>query len=352
MVIKAMDKDLLLSSYMFDLPNHLIAARPVEGRHHSKLLVYKVKSGEIIHSNYKDIGKYLPENSTLIFNQSKVFPCRLIGKRASGGKCEVFLLSLIKKDSNYPALIKTSRKKSIGDKFIFGDLACELKAIDTDGSFLVEFNLDDQQLMDFLESHAKIPIPPYIRGGEADERDKTDYQTVYADELGSVAAPTAGLHFTKSLLAELESNEHQLSYVTLHVGAGTFLPVKTENIQEHKMHSEFYKIDNENRNKISSAKNRIAIGTTSLRVLESSYDKDFKTEDEGFDSTDIFLYPGREVRSINGLITNFHLPGSSLLMLVSSLIGREKTLELYKVAVENEYRFFSYGDGMLILRDE
>ena len=336
---------------MFDLPEHLIAARPVEGRHNSKLLVYKVKSGEIIHSNYRDIGEFLPENSTLIFNQSKVFPCRLIGKRPSGGKCEVFLLSLLKSGGYYPALIKTSRKKSIGDKFIFDELVCQLKAIDSDGGFLVEFNLADEQLMDFLEAHAKIPIPPYIRGGQADERDKTDYQTVYADELGSVAAPTAGLHFTKNLLTELESKNHQLSFVTLHVGAGTFLPVKTQNIKEHKMHSEFYKIDKENCNKINSAKSRIAVGTTSLRVLESSYDKNFKTTDGDFDSTDIFLYPGREVKSINGLVTNFHLPGSSLLMLVSSLIGREKTLELYKIAIEKEYRFFSYGDGMLILRD-
>ncbi len=346
-----MNLDLQLSSYLFKLPEKLIADRPVKGRHHSKLLVYKAKSNQIIHSSYKDISQFLPENSTLVFNQSKVFPCRLIGKRPSGGKCEVFLLSLIKQNGLYPVLIKTSRKKSINDSFHFGELACVIKEIDPAGGFLVEFNCSDQELIKFIESFGKIPIPPYIRGGEADEKDKTDYQTTYASELGSVAAPTAGLHFTEELLDTIQKQGHQLAFVTLHVGAGTFLPVKTEKIDDHKMHSEFFKIDLQNSKKIQAANNRIAVGTTSLRVLESSMDSNFTTS-EGFNSTDIFIHPGKAVKSINGLITNFHLPGSSLIILVSSLIGREKTLELYKIAIENEYRFFSYGDGMLILRDE
>lgn len=336
--------DFELSSYDFDLPERLIADRPVADRHSSKLLVYKEETGEIIHSTFKDLDQFLPTHSTLVFNRSKVFPCRLIGKKPSGGEAEVFVLSLLHEDHLYPAMIRASGKRKEGDEFIFGELKATLKKVKGDGTFLVKFNVSHEELLTQLEVIGKIPIPPYIRNGESDDEDKKTYQTVYAKETGSVAAPTAGLHFSENLLKTLEQSGHTLSSVTLHVGAGTFAPVKSENILEHKMHEEFYSIDEENLAKIKAAKFRIAVGTTSLRTLESYW------ANPESQSTSIFIHPGKEVHSIQGLITNFHLPKSSLLMLVSALIGREKVMELYKVAIENNYRFFSYGDGMLILR--
>jgi S-adenosylmethionine:tRNA ribosyltransferase-isomerase len=353
MKIENNPEDKLLSSYDFNLPPRLIADRPIAGRENSKLLVYRVCDGSIEHKNYYDLPDILERDHHLVLNQSKVFPCRLVGQKASGGKCEVFILSLIVTNELYPALIKTRGKKSIGDKFLFGDLEVEIKDIIGDGSFLVSFNKTQEELLESLESFGEIPIPPYIRSGIADEKDKTDYQTVYAKEVGSVAAPTAGLHFTDSLFQRLEKNGIKKSFVTLHVGAGTFKPVVTEDILEHSMHAEYFDIEAKDLKNIRANQNRlIAVGTTSLRVLESlSDDKGFIREPNKNESTDIFLYPGKKVHSISGLMTNFHLPKSTLLMLVSTLIGREKALELYKIAIENEYRFFSYGDGMIILLD-
>lgn len=343
--------DLKLSSYDFELPPALIADRPVKDRHSSKLLVYNEASGEVIHSSFKDINKFLPKNSTLIFNRSKVFPCRLIGNKTTGGEAEVFILSLLHENNLYPAMIRASGKRKEGDEFIFKNLRARLEKIKGDGTFLVSFNKGHEELLKSLESIGKIPIPPYIRKGESDEEDRNTYQTVYAKEEGSVAAPTAGLHFSNELLENLKNHGHELATVTLHVGAGTFAPVKAENILEHKMHEEFFSIDPINLKKIQEAKFRVAVGTTTLRTLESSWKND-NVQFEGNDlkSTSIFLHPGVEVHSIDALVTNFHLPKSSLLMLVSSLIGRNKVLELYKIAIENNYRFFSYGDGMLILR--
>lgn len=345
--------DLELSSYDFELPSELIAERPVVGRQNSKLLVYRVKDNSIEHRNYYDLPEILDNRHHLVLNQSKVFPCRLIGQKQTSGKCEVFILSLIDLDETYPALIKTRGKKHLGDVFSFGDLTVSICSIEEDGSFRIKFNMQRAELLEFLETHGEIPIPPYIRSGVADESDKEDYQTTYASEVGSVAAPTAGLHFTDDLFKNLKENGVDKSFVTLHVGAGTFKPVVTESILEHKMHSEFYGIDKVNLNSIRENQgNLIAVGTTSLRVLESLSDENgYITDPSELESTDIFLYPGKKVNSIAGLITNFHLPKSTLLMLVSSLIGREKALELYKVAIENKYRFFSYGDGMIILRD-
>jgi len=344
--------DLTLSNYDFDLPKELVASRPIAGRHNSKLLVYKVKSGEIIHEHFYNLANYLPEDSLLVLNQSKVFPCRLIGKKPTGGKCEIFLLeSYPNSNGEYKSLIKTSSKKSVGDEFFFEDeLVAKIERID-EGNFYISFNREN--LAEYLNEYAKIPIPPYIRNGESDELDKSDYQTVFAKNIGSVAAPTAGLHFTEDVFKSLQEKNIERAYVTLHVGLGTFAPVKTDNLQDHKMHSENYFIDTENRERILSNKAIFAVGTTSLRVLESSHNgENFDIEANEIKETDIFLHPGVDVHSINGLITNFHLPKSTLLMLVSSLIGREKTLELYKEAIANEYRFFSYGDSMLILRDQ
>lgn len=345
--------DHMLSSYEYELDKHFIASRPVAGRHNSKLLVYDVKSDTVTHRNFKDLASILDADSTIVMNHSKVFPCRLLGYKSSGGKVELFLLSLIPTDGLYPAMIRSNGKKNLGELFEFGDIQAQIVERGEDGSFLVKFNLTDELLLEALEKEAQIPIPPYIRGGIADEKDIEDYQTVYAQELGSVAAPTAGLHFTQEVFSDLEKKGIETAYVTLHVGAGTFKPVTTESLLEHKMHSEYFDIDNKNLKKINSNKKIFAVGTTSLRVLESTYtDSGFclpSLEQKPY-STDIFLYPGVEVNSIAGLITNFHLPKSSLLMLVSAIVGRDKTLELYEIAKQNNYRFFSYGDAMLIIR--
>lgn len=344
--------DLELKSYDFDLPKELIADRPVPDRHSSKLLVYDENTGDITHSTFSEIHKFLPEHSTLIFNRSRVFPCRLIGKKPSGGEAEVFVLSLLVKDGIYPAMVRASGKRKEGDTFLFGKLTAEIKKVNGDGTFGVSFNMSHAELLIELENVGKIPIPPYIRNGESDDLDKKTYQTVYAKETGSVAAPTAGLHFSDELLSQLKNKGHELATVTLHVGAGTFAPVKSENILEHKMHEEFFTIDAENLKTIQRAEFRIAVGTTTLRTLESSFrDGNVQFDRPGeMSSTSIFLHPGKQVHSINAMVTNFHLPESSLIMLVSALIGREKTLEIYKIAIEKKYRFFSYGDGMLILR--
>jgi S-adenosylmethionine:tRNA ribosyltransferase-isomerase len=248
--------------------------------------------------------------------------------------------------------LKAAGKRRVGDEFHFEGLSAKLKEIKGDGTFLVSFNCSHAELIQKLELIGKIPIPPYIRNGISDDLDKTTYQTVYAKETGSVAAPTAGLHFSEELLSKLKTQGHELATVTLHVGAGTFAPVKAENILDHKMHEEFFTIDEENLKLIQAAKFRIAVGTTSLRTLESSW-KDGNVQfdhAQGLVGTSIFLHPGIVAQSIDALVTNFHLPKSSLLMLVSSLIGREKVLELYELAIKEKYRFFSYGDGMLILR--
>lgn len=341
--------DLHLSNYDFDLPKNLIADRPVSGRHHSKLLVYNAKTNEVVHTNFYDIDKYLPQNSLLVANQSKVFPCRLLGEKPTGGKSEIFVLSVVAEEGSYKVMIKCRGKKNVGDQFI---LPNNEKAVITkieEGVFWVSFSVDD--LSAYLEEVGRIPIPPYIRGGESDDKDKKDYQTVFAKNVGSVAAPTAGLHFTDDVFKKLEVKNIARAFVTLHVGLGTFAPVKVDNLKDHTMHTEEYFIDEKNLHALKNASKIIAVGTTSLRVLESSYhNNSFEVDADKRYKTNIFLYPGKEVKSIDALITNFHLPKSTLLMLVSSLIGREKTLELYREAIAHEYRFFSYGDAMLILR--
>jgi S-adenosylmethionine:tRNA ribosyltransferase-isomerase len=344
--------DFELASYDFDLPASLIAERPVADRHSSRLMVYDEAQDKVFHSTFSEIAQFLPAESTLVFNRSKVFPCRLIGKKPSGGEAEVFLLSLVREGELYPAMIRASGKRKVGDEFLFEDLTMRIEVVKGDGTFLVASSKNYEELLPLLERVGKIPIPPYIRGGESDELDKKTYQTVFAQETGSVAAPTAGLHFSQSLLNSLKQKGHDLATVTLHVGAGTFAPVKANNILEHKMHEELYTIDSENLKKIQAAKYRVAVGTTTLRTLESSWNGETVSFDpkEGLKGTSIFLHPGKEVHSIDAMVTNFHLPKSSLIMLVSALIGREKVLALYQEAIEKKYRFFSYGDGMLILR--
>jgi S-adenosylmethionine:tRNA ribosyltransferase-isomerase len=283
--------DFDLKSYDFDLPPELIAERPVPDRHSSRLMVYDEASNKVTHTTYGSIGDFLPSGSTLVFNRSRVFPCRLFGRKSSGGESEVFILSLLHQQGLYPAMVRASGKRKVGDEFHFGDLKAKLEVVSGDGTFLMRFNLSHDELLTQLESIGKIPIPPYIRGGESDELDKKTYQTVYARETGSVAAPTAGLHFSETLLETLKTQGHSLATVTLHVGAGTFAPVKSENILEHKMHEEFFSIDAENLKLIREAKSRVAVGTTTLRSLESSWDGkniSFPVE-KGMCSTSIFL---------------------------------------------------------------
>jgi S-adenosylmethionine:tRNA ribosyltransferase-isomerase len=340
--------DQALSSYHFDLPEELIAQRPATS---SRLLVYKMATNEIIHDSFSNIGAYLPKDSLMVFNRSKVFPSRLLGHKKSGGKAEFLILSTKSHEGLYPVLIKTRSKKKIADTFYFpNEMIATLKMIHADGTFGVSFNQDD--LNNYLLLNAKIPIPPYIRNGESDELDKLNYQTVYAREVGSVAAPTAGLHFTNELLQKLKNQNIDSAFVTLHVGLGTFKPVVVDDLKDHKMHSETFFFDQQNDLLIKKArlahKKIFAVGTTSLRVLESSFDKNLLPDE--VHTTNIFLYPGKEILSVDGLITNFHLPESTLLMLVSTLIGRARTLELYQIAIREKYRFFSYGDGMLIIR--
>ncbi len=340
--------DFDLKSYHFDLPEELIASRPVADRHSSRLLVYNETTGMITHSTFAEISHFLPPHSTLVFNRSKVFPCRLLGKKTSGGAAEVFLLSLSTERGFLPALIRTSGKKKVGDEFIFEGLKIKIESVIPDGTFRVSFNVPENDLPEILHKIGKIPIPLYIRNGESDEQDKESYQTVFAKESGSVAAPTAGLHFSQKLLNELENSGHTLATVTLHVGVGTFAKIKVDHILAHTMHEEFFSIDPENLSLIQKAFYRVAVGTTTLRTLESSWNGETIAPSQN--STSIFLHPGKPVHSIDALVTNFHLPESSLIILVSSLIGREKAMELYRLAIQEKYRFFSYGDGMLILR--
>ena len=338
--------DLKLESYDYELPPSLIAERPVPDRESSRLLIYDEESNLTDHGNFSQIIQELPSGSTLVLNRSKVYPCRLFGKKETGAKVEVFILSLEENKGAYPALLKSSSKKRLGDIILFDHgISCEISKV-LEGTFEVKF-LKNLSAKEVVEKIGIVPLPPYIRGGVSDEQDLGAYQTVYAKELGSVAAPTAGLHFTPELLERLKEKEIEVAYVTLHVGLGTFLPVKADSIKDHKMHSERYFVDKENLEKICSAKKLVCVGTTSLRVLESMPEN---IEADKIYETNIFLYPGVLVKKIDGMITNFHLPKSSLIMLVSALIGREKTLELYAEAIEKKYRFFSNGDAMLIKR--
>lgn len=345
------DLDLKLEAYQYDLPQELIATRPIPGRDGSRLLVYDENTDSITHARFSDLAEFLPSQSTMIFNATKVFPCRIMAHKKTGGLVEVFFLSKDGIDEVYPVLLKSSGKKQIGLELILpANLSGEIVAIHGDGTFGLKIS---GAVATMLEQFGKIPIPPYIRGGESDEQDKSDYQTIYAKEVGSVAAPTAGLHFTDNVFKQLEQKSIATAQVILHVGMGTFAPVKSENILEHKMHKERFCVSTKDIDLINNAKKRIAVGTTSLRALESGWQQDqFALASETWHETDIFLHPGKNVASIDAMVTNFHLPGSSLIMLVAALIGREKTLELYRQAVKERYRFFSYGDAMLILRKD
>lgn len=352
-----------LSEFDYYLPQELIAQEPATPRDHSRLLVYNRQSKEIKHSSFYNIVDFLKKDDLLFVNNSKVFKARILVKKESGGQIEIFLLKNIDKEKNIWQCLVGGKVKP-GFKLFFNNIFLAEVLDKEDNTFFVSFQENYLDFIKTLESIGQTPLPPYIKRDEKNKKDDLNYQTVYAkeDKVGSSAAPTAGLHFTGELLKTIEKKGIKIAEASLHVGLGTFLPIKTENILEHKMHSEDVEISAEAINLIVKAKNEgrrvIAVGTTSCRILESlssylNFEQDGKIKEyQGDDlkfSTDIFIYPGYNFKIVNCLLTNFHLPKSSLLLLVSALTGREEMLNIYKEAVELKYRFFSYGDAMLII---
>ncbi len=335
--------------FWYDLPEELIAQTPLAQRDSSRLLVLDRRTGQTNHKHFYDILDYLMPGDCLVMNDSRVLPARLLGKRPSGGAVELLLLK-DKGNNLWECLAKPGRKLQPGQEVIFGDgeLTATIREILDDGNRLVEFHYTGI-FLEVLERLGKMPLPPYIK---AQLQDQERYQTVYSREIGSAAAPTAGLHFTPELLEKLKEKGISLAFVTLHVGLGTFRPVKVENIGDHHMHSELCILSEETAkilNETRAAGGRIiCVGTTSCRTLESLVLTD-GTFVAGSKWTDIFIYPGYEFRAMDGLITNFHLPESTLVMLVSAFAGKENVLHAYGEAVREKYRFFSFGDAMLIL---
>lgn len=334
--------------FYFDLPEELIAQDPLEDRSSSRLLVLDKETGKTEHHVFKEIVNYLEEGDCLVINDTKVLPARLIGaKVGTDAKIEVLLLKR-KENDVWETLVKPGKKAKPGTKISFGDgiLVGEVLDIVEEGNRLIQFQYDGifEEVLDQL---GEMPLPPYITHHL---EDKNRYQTVYAKHTGSAAAPTAGLHFTPELLKQIGEKGVDIARVTLHVGLGTFRPVKVDNILEHHMHSEFYQIDEEAAEKINRAKDNghrvICVGTTSCRTIESAAENGRLRATSGW--TEIFIYPGYEFKILDCLITNFHLPESTLIMLVSALAGREHVLNAYKEAVEERYRFFSFGDAMFI----
>lgn len=332
----------------YNLPEELIAQHPADKRDFSRLMVVDRKTGKRDDKHFYDIIDYLNEGDLLVMNDTRVIPARLFGHReGKEEKIEVFLLENIE-DDKWEVLVKPGKKMKIGTKCIFSDeLSLEVVDIKEDGNRVVEFFYDGifQEILDRL---GNMPLPPYIK---EKLKDKERYQTVYSKNPGSVAAPTAGLHFTKELLKKIEEKGVKLAYITLNVGLGTFRPVKVDDVKNHKMHSEFYQISKETADLINETKKNnkriISTGTTTTRTLESVYKKNGQIkEDSGW--TDIFIYPGFEFKVIDCQITNFHLPKSTLIMLVSALASKEIILDAYKDAVDKKYRFFSFGDAMFL----
>ena len=339
-----------VSDFTFDLPEELIAQDPLEDRSSSRLLTLDKNTGEIGHDIFHNIVNYLKPGDCLVLNNTKVIPARLIGaKEETGGKVEVLLLKR-KQDNVWETLVKPGKKARPGARISFGDgkLVGEVIDVVDEGNRLVKFEYEGifEEVLDEL---GQMPLPPYITH---QLKDKNRYQTVYAKYDGSAAAPTAGLHFTKELLQQIKDMGVNIAYVTLHVGLGTFRPVKVDEITDHHMHSEFYQVDEEAAKKINRAKDSghrvICVGTTSCRTIESAADETGHLKPtSGW--TEIFIYPGYKFKILDGLITNFHLPESTLIMLVSALAGREHVLAAYEEAVQERYRFFSFGDAMLIV---
>ena len=335
--------------YWYDLPEELIAQTPLERRDSSRLMVLDRETGDVSHRHFYDIVEYLRPGDCLVMNDSRVLPARLLGHRPSGGAVEVLLLRDLG-DNRWECLCKPGRKMQVGNEVIFGsgELTAVVREVREDGNRVVEFQYEGI-FLEVLERLGKMPLPPYIKEELADQE---RYQTVYSREVGSAAAPTAGLHFTKELLEKIRAMGVQTAFVTLHVGLGTFRPVKAEQITDHHMHAELCMISEETAsilNRTKAAGGRIiCVGTTSCRTLESLVGEDGRFA-AGSKWTDIFIYPGYRFKAMDGLITNFHLPESTLVMLVSAFAGREHVLNAYAEAVKERYRFFSFGDAMCII---
>lgn len=336
------------SDFYYDLPEELIAQTPVEPRDSSRLLVYNRSEDKVEHKVFNQIGDYLKSGDLLVINTTKVYPARIFAYTEHGGKVEILLLKRINL-TDWECLVKPGKKCRDGVKFIVNnELALTVMSKTDDGGRIISFSFDGV-FEDILSRVGEMPLPPYIH---EKLKDKDRYQTVYCKEEGSAAAPTAGLHFTLRLIDELKAKGVEFAEVNLHVGLGTFRPVKVENAEEHKMHVEFCEISVENARKINSAKKDgrrvIAVGTTSVRTLES-FANDDGTVKSGSMDTGIFIYPPYRFKCVDGMITNFHLPESTLVMLVAAFVGKEKILELYNLAVKEKYRFFSFGDACLFL---
>ena len=336
------------SDFFYELPEELIAQTPIERRDASRLLVLDKKTGEMEHRHFYDLPEYLHPGDCLVLNDSRVLPARLVGVRPTGGAVEVVLLRDLG-DKCWECLTRPGKKTRPGMKVTFGDgeLTGIVKDVAAGGNRIIRFQYDGI-FLELLERLGQMPLPPYIK---VQLEDKERYQTVYSRELGSAAAPTAGLHFTKELLHDIAARGVDVRFLTLHVGLGTFRPVKTENIEDHEMHSEFCTVPVETAKAImrchANGGKVVSVGTTTCRTLES-FTKPNGTIEEASGWTNIFIYPGYKFKCIDSLVTNFHLPGSTLVMLVSALAGRENILNAYKTAVEMKYRFFSFGDAMLI----
>lgn len=337
------------ADFYYDLPEELIAQTPLEPRDSSRLMVMDRKNGELEHKHFYDIIDYLNEGDCLIVNDSRVLPARIYGiKDETGANVEFLLLRQIE-SKRWETLAKPGKKAKVGTRFIFGDgiMTAVVTEVTDEGNRIVDFECDGN-FYEALDKLGQMPLPPYIH---EKLKDKERYQTVYSRELGSAAAPTAGLHFTKELMDKIRAKGVKIGYVTLHVGLGTFRPVKVDDVTKHHMHSEHYELPEETAKLINetkrSGKRVIAVGTTSCRTLESVARKEgCVCPSEGW--TDIFIYPGFEFNVLDGLITNFHLPESTLIMLVSAFAGFDNVMNAYKTAVEEKYRFFSFGDAMFI----
>ena len=339
-----------IKDFYYDLPQELIAQTPLKDRTASRLMVLDRKSGTIDHKHFYDITDYLNPGDCLVMNNTRVIPARLYGvKEGSGGKIEFLLLKRI--DINtWEVILRPGKKAKTGSRFVFGDglLKAEVIEVRDDGNRIVRFEFDGiwEELLDRL---GEMPLPPYIK---EKLEDKNRYQTVYSKIEGSAAAPTAGLHFTEELLEKLRQKGIKTAFVTLHVGLGTFRPVSVDNIEEHKMHTEFYQVSKETADIINQTRKDggriVCVGTTSVRTLESS-SKDDGTVIAGSGDTSIFIYPGYKFKTVDALITNFHLPESTLLMLISALYDRDSIMKAYNEAITEKYRFFSFGDAMIII---
>ncbi|MBE6722656.1 MAG: tRNA preQ1(34) S-adenosylmethionine ribosyltransferase-isomerase QueA [Ruminococcaceae bacterium] len=342
-------KNLKTKDFYYDLPQELIAQTPIEPRDSSRLLTLNKETGEIAHSHFHDITDWLHPGDCLVLNDSRVLPARIYGIKEDTGARVEFLLLTNQGSDTWEVLCKPGKKAKVGTHFTFGDglLTAEVTAVQDDGNRIVRFAYDGN-FFAILDQIGQMPLPPYIKKKlENQER----YQTVYSKEVGSAAAPTAGLHFTKELLQKVKDMGVKVEFVTLHVGLGTFRPVSADRVVDHKMHSEHYLLPQETADVINETRESggrvIAVGTTSCRTLESVAAKeDCIKESEGW--TDIFIYPGFQFKVLDGLITNFHLPESTLIMLVSALAGYDHIMNAYRVAVQKKYRFFSFGDAMFI----